>query len=234
MPVLPVIALGLGVCFCDGNAAPSPLPEAKRGILPGHRIVSGSASAPSPSRGGGRGRGRTLVDVTSLVPGIVIDLRYATTGNVFRTRLYRQPRCLLRRPVAERLARVQRALAAEGLGLRVWDAYRPASVQWRMWRIAGGSRYLANPRRGSRHSRGAAVDVTLVDRAGRELPMPTGFDSFSRRASRRFRGGSPEARRNRDRLERAMRGQGFLPNPGEWWHFDDPGWRRYPVLDVPI
>jgi D-alanyl-D-alanine dipeptidase len=187
--------------------------------------------APGPD---GRGRGASLVPATSVAPGIVVDLRYATTENVFRTRLYREPKCLLRRPVAERLARVQRSLEAEGLGLKVWDAYRPASVQRRMWQLVGGSRYLANPRRGSRHSRGAAVDVTLVDRDGKELAMPTGFDAFSRRASRAYRGGSPAARRNRDRLERAMRAQGFVPNPGEWWHFDDPDWRRYPLLDVPL
>lgn len=175
-----------------------------------------------------------LVEVTAVAPGVVVDLRYATTENIFRTRLYPRARCLLRRPVAERLARVQRALEGKGLGLKVWDAYRPASVQRRMWAITGGSRYLANPRRGSKHSRGAAVDVTLVDRDGRELPMPTGFDEFSRRASRSYQGGSADARRNRVLLEQSMRAQGFLPNPGEWWHFDDPHWRRYPLLDVPL
>jgi zinc D-Ala-D-Ala dipeptidase len=165
---------------------------------------------------------------------ILIDLRYATPENVFGTRLYRQPRCLLRRPVAERLARVQASLRGRGLGLKVWDAYRPQSVQRRMWAIRGGSRYLASPRRGSRHSRGAAVDVTLVDARGRELPMPTGFDAFTARASRRYRGGSPATRRNRRLLESAMAAQGFRPNPGEWWHFDAPDWRRYPLLDVPL
>jgi D-alanyl-D-alanine dipeptidase len=178
--------------------------------------------------------GEPLVDVARIAPGIVIDLRYATTENVFRTRLYRRPRCLLRRPVAERLARVQRSLASKGLGLKVWDAYRPASAQRQMWQIVGGSRYLASPRRGSKHSRGAAVDLTLVDLAGRELPMPTGFDEFSSRASRRFRGGSARTRQNRALLERVMRAQGFLPNPGEWWHFDDPNWRRYRLLDAPL
>jgi D-alanyl-D-alanine dipeptidase len=175
-----------------------------------------------------------LVEVTTVAPGVVVDLRYATTENVFGTRLYSRPRCLLRRPVAERLARVQRSLEEKGLGLKVWDAYRPASVQRRIWTITGGSRYLANPRRGSKHSRGAAVDVTLVDRQGRELPMPTGFDEFSRRASRSYQGSSAEARRNSGILEAAMRAQGFIPNPGEWWHFDDPHWRRYPLLDLPL
>jgi D-alanyl-D-alanine dipeptidase len=175
-----------------------------------------------------------LVALAKVDPSIVIDLRYATTQNVFGTRLYRQPRCLLRRSVAERLARVQASLRRQGLGLKVWDAYRPQSVQRRMWAIRGGSRYLASPRRGSRHSRGAAVDVTLVDARGRELPMPTGFDAFTARASRRYRGGSPVTRRNRRLLEAAMTAQGFHPNPGEWWHFDAPDWRRYPLLDLPL
>jgi D-alanyl-D-alanine dipeptidase len=175
-----------------------------------------------------------LVDLAQVEPSIVIDLRYATGDNVFGTRLYRQPRCLLRQPVAERLARVQAILRRQGLGLKVWDAYRPQSVQQRMWAIKGGSRYLASPRRGSKHSRGAAVDVTLVDARGHELSMPTGFDAFTARASRRYHGGPPAFRRNRRLLEQAMVTQGFRPNPGEWWHFDDPHWRRYPLLDLPL
>jgi D-alanyl-D-alanine dipeptidase len=103
-----------------------------------------------------------------------------------------------------------------------------------MWSIKGGSRYLASPRRGSKHSRGAAVDVTLVDARGRELVMPTGFDAFTARAGRRYRGGSPATQRNRRLLEEAMVAQGFHPNRGEWWHFDDPHWRRYPLLDLPL
>lgn len=175
-----------------------------------------------------------LVDVAKVDPSIGIDLRYSTTQNIFGTRLYRHSRCLLRPPVAARLARVQAALRRQGLGLKVWDAYRPRSVQRRMWALKGPSRYLASPRRGSRHSRGAAVDVTLVNAHGRELAMPTGFDAFTARASRRYRGGSPAARHNRRILESAMAGQGFRPNPGEWWHFDDPNWRHYSLLDLPL
>jgi D-alanyl-D-alanine dipeptidase len=175
-----------------------------------------------------------LVEVRRVDPSIRVDLRYATTRNVFGTRLYRHPRCLLRRPVAQRLARVQRALRRQRLRLLVLDAYRPPSVQRRMWALKHGSRYLAPPWRGSKHSRGAAVDVTLVDARGRPLEMPSRFDEFSPRASRRYRGGSLAARRNRWALERAMAAEGFRPNPGEWWHFDDPYWRRYPPLDVPL
>jgi D-alanyl-D-alanine dipeptidase len=174
------------------------------------------------------------VDVRSIDPSIRVNLRYATTRNIFGKRLFSASRALLRRPVAERLARAQARLRREGMGLEVWDAYRPPSVQWRMWRLRPGSRFLANPRRGSRHSRGAAVDVTLVDRNGRPLPMPTDFDEFSRRAHPAYAGAAPAARRNRARLRRAMEAVGFRQNPGEWWHYDDPNWRRYPLLELPL
>jgi zinc D-Ala-D-Ala dipeptidase len=175
-----------------------------------------------------------LVDVRAFDPTIVIDLRYATSRNIFGRPLYPAARALLRRPVAERLKRAQAGLWRQGLGLKLWDAYRPRSVQGRMWALRPGSRFIANPRRGSKHSRGAAVDVTLVDRLGRELPMPTDFDEFSRRAHPSYHGGSPVARHNRSVLRRAMEAAGFHQNPGEWWHYDDPQWRRYPLLDVPL
>jgi D-alanyl-D-alanine dipeptidase len=175
-----------------------------------------------------------LVAITAVDATIAIDLRYATPHNRFGCRLYPAACALLRRPVAARLARAQANLRQQGLGLKVWDAYRPASVQRRMWALKPGSRFIANPRRGSKHSRGAAVDVTLVDRLGRELPMPTPFDEFSRRAHPRYPGGSPASRHNRALLRRAMEAAGFRQNPGEWWHYDDPYWRRYPLLDVPL
>jgi D-alanyl-D-alanine dipeptidase len=178
-----------------------------------------------------------LVDVRAVVPTIRVELSYARPDNAFRARLYRSNRALLREPVAKRLARVQRRLQARGLGLKVWDAYRPRSVQYRMWRARpdARSRYLANPRKTSKHNRGAAVDVTLVDREGRELEMPTPHDEFSARAHRNaVRGISAEARRNRAMLIQAMRAEGFLANPYEWWHFTAPDWKRYPVADVPL
>jgi D-alanyl-D-alanine dipeptidase len=185
-------------------------------------------AAPTPPRAA------ALVEIASIDPTIVIELRYATPHNVFGRRLYPVERALLRRAVAERLARAQSYLRRQGLGLKVWDAYRPASVQRRMWALKRGSRYLANPRRGSKHSRGAAVDVTLVDAMRRAVPMPTDFDEFSGRAHPAYRGGTPESRRNRATLRRAMEAAGFRQNPGEWWHYDDPGWRRYSLLDTPL
>lgn len=175
-----------------------------------------------------------LVEVRRIAPGIRVDLRYATAENVFGRRLYTKPRCLLRRGVAERLARVQRRLEREGYGLKIWDAYRPRSVQWTMWRIHPRGGYVGDPRRGSHHNRGAAVDLTLVRADGRPVPMPTAYDHFGPRAHLSYQNLPKAVRENRAHLVRAMRAEGFIPYRREWWHFVAPDYRRYRMLDVPL
>jgi D-alanyl-D-alanine dipeptidase len=175
-----------------------------------------------------------LVDVVDMAPGVRLDIRYATTNNFTKQAVYTEARCVLRRSVAERLARVQASLEAEGFGLKVFDCYRPLAVQRKFWALVPDPRYVADPRQGSRHNRAAAVDVTLVTAAGAEVPMPTDFDDFSERAHRDFRDLPAEVVRNRERLEKAMVRQGFVPMPTEWWHFDAPDWKRYPVADDPM
>lgn len=101
-----------------------------------------------------------------------------------------------------------------------------------MWQVKPDSRYVANPTNGSRHNRGAAVDLTLVDRNGKELEMPTGFDDFTVKAHRNYTGASAQAKKNRKVLEDAMKKYGFIPLPTEWWHFDAPGWDKFVILDV--
>jgi D-alanyl-D-alanine dipeptidase len=175
-----------------------------------------------------------LVLVSDLDPTIVIDLKYATEDNFVGEVLYDTSLCYLRKSVAERLVRVQKRLRKNGLGLKIWDAYRPLSVQWKMWELVPDPRYVADPRIGSRHNRGAAVDVTLVDAQGRELVMPTGFDDFSEKAHRNYMDLPDSVLQRRALLEAAMTAEGFLPLPTEWWHFDAPGWEKYPVLDVDL
>ncbi|MDZ7413270.1 MAG: D-alanyl-D-alanine dipeptidase [candidate division KSB1 bacterium] len=175
-----------------------------------------------------------LLDIRALDSTIVVELKYATSDNFVGQPLYGANVCYLRRPTAERLARVQQRLRAQGLGLKVYDCYRPLSVQWRMWELVPDTRYVADPRKGSRHNRGAAVDVTLVDTAGHELLMPSAFDDFSEKASRSYAQAPPEALRHRALLEEAMTAEGFVPLASEWWHFDDPQWERYSVLDIPL
>ncbi len=182
-----------------------------------------------------------LIEPITLDPTIRLDLRYATPNNFTGVAVYPAARCWLRRDVAERLVRVQARLRAEGLGLALWDCYRPFSVQQRFFALVPDARYVAEPVledgkpvAGSKHNRGAAVDLTLVDASGNELPMPTAFDDFSERAHRNASDASPEALRNRALLEEAMRREGFEPLPTEWWHFDGPGWQRYELLDRPL
>ena len=173
-----------------------------------------------------------FVDVSRIIPNVIIDLKYATPDNVFGQVLYTTDDCLLRREVAVALARVQNELRALGLQLVIWDGYRPLSVQKKMWQQVPDERYVANPDKGSRHNRGAAVDVTLADSTGRYLPMPTAYDDFSEKAHRDCTDVDAEAGGNAERLERVMQSEGFTGLPTEWWHFDYKGWENYPVTDI--
>jgi D-alanyl-D-alanine dipeptidase len=174
-----------------------------------------------------------LIDLAEFDPRIAIDLRYATADNFMGRPLYPpEARCLLRPATARRLKRVQDRLARTGLGLKVYDAYRPLSVQKQMWEIMPDPRYVADPARGSRHNRGSAVDVTLVDSTGRELEMPTGFDDFTEAAHRNYQGATPAALRHRKILTNAMEAEGFVGLSTEWWHYDDPDWKSYPPVDM--
>lgn len=175
-----------------------------------------------------------LVDIQEIAPRIVLDIRYATENNFMKKKVYGVARCVLRREVAERLSQVQTDLEKQGLGLKVYDCYRPLAVQKIMWQIVAARPYVANPARGSKHNRGAAVDLTLVDSNGQELEMPTQFDNFTFRAHRNYQGASREAKKNRSLLQEAMKKRGFIPLSKEWWHFDAVGWQKFEIMDVPL
>lgn len=174
-----------------------------------------------------------LVDLPTIAPHIRLDLRYATANNFLRRAVYPQARCVLRVAIAQQLAQVQADLEAQGLGLKVFDCYRPLAVQKQMWALVPDARYVADPARGSRHNRGAAVDVTLVNQSGKELEMPSAFDDFSDRARVDYPASST-ARHHRQRLAQAMQHRGFTPLATEWWHFDGAGWQNFGLLDVPF
>lgn len=175
-----------------------------------------------------------LVDLESAVRGIVLDIRYATTNNFTGKQLYPVARAVLRRPVADKLAAAQKELAEQGLGLKVFDGYRPLSVQRRMWEVFPNPGYVADPAKGSRHNRGAAVDLTLIRLSDRsELPMPTDYDDFTPKAHRNYTGATAEQIRNRELLERVMEKHGFIGLGTEWWHFDDADWQDYELMDIP-
>ena len=179
---------------------------------------------------------QTLVEIGTPADGIVIELRYKTADNFFKTAFYpKQARALLRPETAAKLARVQAELKSAGLGLKIWDAYRPLSVQRAMWKTLPDARYVADPAKGGRHNRGAAVDATLIDASsGMELTMPTAHDDFSEKAGAHFNLVSPEAFKNRAKLQEVMQKHGFALFESEWWHFDDIDWERYAALDMPL
>lgn len=172
-----------------------------------------------------------FVRVADYVPGLVVELRYASEDNFTGQTVYDFSDAYLRYGTVRKLAAVQAALAEEELGLKIWDAFRPPAAQFQLWEICPDSRYVADPNRGfSSHSRGNTVDLTLVDREGRELEMPTGFDDFSPKADRDYGDVPPEAAENARRLEEAMTAGGFRPYSGEWWHYADE--TRYPVEET--
>ena len=175
-----------------------------------------------------------LVDIRTVNRNIRLDIRYATANNFLKRKLYPTPKCALRSSVAQKLALVQTDLEKVGLGLKVYDCYRPFSVTEQMWEVLPDPNYVANPARGSRHNRGAAVDLTLVDRTGKELEMPTPFDDFTAKAHRDYAGGSAQSRKNRQLLEDAMKKQGFIGITTEWWHFDSEDWQKFAILDISL
>jgi D-alanyl-D-alanine dipeptidase len=176
-----------------------------------------------------------LVEVTAADPTIRLDVRYATANNILHRPLYPVVRVMLRAPAARALVDIQRDLAREGLGLKVFDGYRPYRVTKQLWVPLKNPDYVADPAKGSRHNRGAAVDLTLVDlKSGEELPMPTGYDDMSPRAAQGFADLPANVIANRAKLREVMIRHGFDPLPSEWWHFDFRGWQRFELMDVPL
>ena len=178
--------------------------------------------------------GHELIELLKVSPTIALDIRYATSNNILGEALYSSDRCFLQEATAVRLHRIQMSLRKRNLGLKVFDGYRPHSVQKKFWALLPDPRFFADPAVGSNHNRGAAVDVTLIDAKGNELLMPSGFDEMTERAPHSYQGGPLEALRNRDYLKELMIQEGFLPCLTEWWHYDDPDWARFPILDIPI
>jgi len=191
------------------------------------------AAACSNTRPAGQPIRHGLVPLEAVRPAALPEVRYATSYNFTGTQLYPTPRLWLHRDTAAALSRVQRDLAKHKLGLKVYDAYRPLSVQQRMWDLIRDERYVSNPAKNrGRHTRGTAVDVTLVDAKGGPLTMPSDFDDFTDKAHADYAGATETQKRNRALLARIMSKHGFVPYPFEWWHFDLRGWENYPALDI--
>lgn len=175
-----------------------------------------------------------MIEIKTLVPNVIYDLRYATENNFSRTKLYKSAKqTFLRLPVAHALQKVQNDLNQRGYGLIIFDAYRPYSVTKKMWDLIHDSRYVADPSNGSGHNRGLAVDLTIIFlKDGRELNMGTGFDNFTDSAHQSFNNLPADILANRKLLRETMEKYGFKPLETEWWHYSWPNDRKYKVLDI--
>jgi zinc D-Ala-D-Ala dipeptidase len=176
-----------------------------------------------------------LVDLAAFVPGLHLDIRYATANNLTGKVIYPEAAAFLRRPVAEDLRRAEQELNRLGYGLKIYDAYRPFAATRRLYEALPDQTYAAPPTRGSRHNRGCAVDVGLVDlKTGRDVALPTDFDAMTPAAHSDYQQLPAEAIRNRALLHRVLARHGFVNYPAEWWHFDHHGWEQFPLLDLPF
>lgn len=176
-----------------------------------------------------------MVELKSMIPGLVYDLRYATKNNFMHRRMYDAGTITtyLRLPAARALQQVQQELAVKGMGLKIFDAYRPYAVTVKFWELVKDERYVANPAKGSGHNRGIAVDLTIIDKkTGKELDMGTGFDNFTDTAHHAFTSLPATVLQNRQLLKSLMEKYGFKPLDSEWWHYFIPESSRFAILDI--
>ncbi len=176
-----------------------------------------------------------LVELITLDKTIRLDIRYATDNNFVGKTVYPEARAFLQKPAANALIRVHTTLKKQGLGLLIFDGYRPWAITKLFWEVTPEDKrkFVANPEKGSKHNRGCAVDLSIYDlKTGREIDMPSGFDEFTERASPDYKGGTAKQTANRDLLRKLMEQEGFTVNANEWWHFDYKDWEKYAIYDI--
>ena len=178
---------------------------------------------------------KKMIELKTLVPNLVYDLRYATINNFTHRLMYPQKTTVtfLRLPVALALQKAQHELNGKGFGLKIFDAYRPYSVTVKFWELVKDERYVANPVKGSGHNRGIAVDLTIINlKTGEELNMGTGFDNFTDTAHQTFTHLPEEILQNRQLLRSTMERYGFNAFETEWWHYFFKDGEKFEVLDI--
>jgi len=174
-----------------------------------------------------------LIDLEKFIPNIVLDIRYATINNFTKEIIYNLAKAYARKPVAEALKKAQTEFNKLGLGIKIFDAYRPYSATIKFYEVYRDTTYVASPYKGSRHNRGCAIDMTLVDLdTGKDLTMPTEYDSFKKEAWPSTPVKDPNIKKNRDLIISIMQKHGFKVNSSEWWHFDFIGWQKFEVMDI--
>lgn len=180
-------------------------------------------------------KNKELVEIKKWIPNIKLDIRYATKNNFAKIAVYKQAKAFARLPVVEALRNVQNELNKSGIGLKIFDGYRPYSVTVKFYDLASDKSFVANPKDGSRHNRGCAIDLTLINlKTGKELEMPTPYDSFAPEAAANFDKLSEQVLKNRALLINTMEKNGFKVLSNEWWHFDFNGWKNFELMDIPF
>lgn len=176
-----------------------------------------------------------LVELITLDNTIKLDIRYATDNNFVGKQVYPEARAFLQKPAAKAVHKVHKKLKKQGLGLVIYDGYRPWAITKLFWEVTPEDKrkFVANPEKGSKHNRGCAIDLGIYDlKTGAAIPMPSGYDEFTERASPDYTGGTETERANRDMLRKLMEDAGFTVNANEWWHFDYKNWEDYAIYDI--
>lgn len=216
------------------SAAPAPAPARNtKDEMPSRKITPPASVAPKPAVETTTAAPTTekgFVDLAKLDPSIRLDIRYATSDNFTKSKIYDCARCLLRPEAAEAIVTAHKALKKKGLGLKMFDCYRPRPYQQRLWDKVPNPDYVTPPAKGSMHSRGAAVDLTIVDSKGNELDMGTPYDYFGREAHTDNNKLPQKVLANRRILREAMESVGLKGIRTEWWHFSYQS-KNWPLSD---
>ena len=177
---------------------------------------------------------KQLVDLQKFIPGIVLDIKYATVDNFTQAKVYNLAKAYARKPVAEALLKVQEKLRPLGVGLKIFDAYRPWSATVKFFELMNGdTTYVASPYKGSRHNRGCALDLTIINlKTGKELTMPSPYDAMVKASWPSTPVADPSIRKNRNILIDVMETNGFKVYQTEWWHYDFDGWDKFEVMNI--
>lgn len=200
-------------------------------------IVLLTGCAEGPPKEEGDFKDSDLVELIKLDPSFKLDIRYATDNNLVGRPVYTEARAFLQRPAAEALVKINSELKPHGFGLMIFDGYRPWSVTKIFWDITPDEdkKFVADPKKGSRHNRGCAIDLTLYDLVtGEEIQMTGVYDEMSERSYPEFEGGTDEQREMRDLLRSKMEANGFTVYKFEWWHFDYKDWQTYRIENIPF
>ena len=197
-------------------------------------LVSGAFAQIAPPKEEDK-RKAHLIELISLDDTIKLDVRYATENNFMGKKVYPEARAFMQKPAAKAIVRVHKKLKKQGLGLVIYDGYRPWTITKLFWDTVQPEqrKFVADPTKGSKHNRGCAIDLGIFDlKTGLAVPMPSGYDEFSDRSSPNYTGGTEEERRNRDLLRSLMEAEGYTVNSDEWWHFDYKDWEKYAIYDI--